>query len=222
MTLAELRGGVMVRLGPRERIPLAAVDIEIHNAVDDIRAMAKLMGVENLDRCKYLDTASGKDIYEWPAEAEEVRDVFYLGWGPSPIPMTEVTFREQHLVDWVGLTGSIRPFSWVQLPGRRFRIMAGLIQDKTDNLMVRFFPGPKKMVKDDDEPNLPRAVHENIIPYAIMRMASYDGIGLSHPASFNYYKAQMQGRLEVYLQPESVSGAANHIVDTDDLYSGGA
>lgn len=221
MTLAELRGGVIMRLGPREKIPLGGVDIEIHNAVDDIRAAAKLATSERLDKIAYLDTSSGKDIYDYPEGAETIRDVFYLGYGPTAIPMTEVSFREQWLVDWGGISGCIMPYSWTELPERRFRIMNRGVTNKQNNLLVRFFPNAKRMIKATDEPNLPANVHENIIPHATLRMASYEGIGLSHPDKFSAYYRMMDDRLAVFLQPDSVSGGGNHIVDMDDIYVGG-
>lgn len=224
MMLSEIRGGVMLRLGPREKVTalLAAVDIEIHNAIDDVRSQAKLLGAETLDRVAYIDAQANQDIYPWPEEADEIRDVFTLGAGVTPIPMTQAGFREQHIVDWAGWPWSTSPFAWTQYPGRRFRVLQRPLQDEPNAFMVRFFPGHKRMVKATDEPNLPRAVHENLIPLATMRMASYDGIGLSHPVSFDLYRRHMAERLELFLQPDSTSGSANQIQDLDPYYIGGA
>jgi hypothetical protein len=221
VTLAEIRGGVIMRLGPKSAIPLGGVDIEIHNSIDDVRAKARLMGTEALDRCAYINTVAGQDIYDWPEEAEEVRDVFRLRGSLTPIPMVEIAFREQPIADWVGLSGYCQPYTYTQLTGRRIRIMDRPVQSGVDAVMMRFFPAPKRMVKEMDEPNLPRQVHENIIPGAILRMASYDGIGLAHPASFNYYRSLLDERLELFLQTESVSGAANYVQDVDSYYPGG-
>lgn len=221
MTLAEIQGGVVARLGPRSAIPIAGVNIEIHNAADDIRARARNLGVETLDRVAYINAVAGLDVYDWPDEADEIRDVFFLNFGETPIPMTAITFREQPIVDWVGLAGTVMPFTYVQLPGRRIRVMNKPLQSTEDAFMVRFFPGPKRMVKPTDEPNLPRQVHENLIPQAVMRMASYEGIGLAHSASFDIYRRQMEERLINFLQPQSLDGT-DHIVDVDAYYQGGA
>lgn len=221
MTLAELRGGVYARLAPREKILAPAVDLEIHNAIDDIRAEARNCHSEALDRIAMLDALPGVDIYDYPEEAEEIRDVFYMLYGTTPMPMASIGFREQVIADWVGFGGTCRPFAYTTLPERKIRVLDKSASYAANAFLVRFFPGPSLMVKATDEPNLPRPVHENIIVGAVMRLAGYSDIALSHPASFNIYRLEMKDRLLKYLQPDATD-AANHIQDEDPYYPGGA
>lgn len=224
MNLAELRGGVIMRLAPRDKISLAAVDIELTNAADDIRAQARSMGVERLDRVAYINEIANIDIYDYPEEADEIRDIFTLRAGIYPTRMHEISFREQPILDWAmwPYGPTLYPFSWVPIPPRRFRVINKPTQDCENGIMVRFFPGSKKLVKPDDEPNLPRPVHENLIPNAVMRLAGYSDLTLAQPQAFQIYQRALQDRLERFLQEESVSGAANRIQDEDAFYPGGA
>ena len=210
-----------MRLGPRDRIPIPAIDIELHNAGYDLLAAIRVTGNERIDRVAYTDTLAGINIYPFPEEAEEVRQVFFLGFGSTPIPMTRINFQEQPMVDWVGLAGSVMPFTYCELTERRIRLMNTPIDAGKDIILWKYLPKPKRLFKPDDEPNFPASIHECLIPYAVVRMAGYDGIGLSHPQSFEIYKRGMQERLYQFLQPEGIAGS-DHVLDMDPYYPGGA
>lgn len=221
MNLGELRGGVYMRLGPRDKIPPAAVDIEIHNATRDIIGVARRTRSERMDQIGYADIISGLDIYPWPEEADEIRAAWFLNFGTTPIPLVKVTFEEQPIADWIGNAGNIQPFTYCQIPERRIRLLNMPYSNVENGLMWKYIPRPKRLVKASEEPNLPEQVHECIIPRAVMRLAGYEGIGLSHPASFNIYAKNMEGVLLDYLQPESPDGG-DHVLDNDVYYPGGA
>lgn len=205
-----------MRLAPREKILLAAVDIEIHNAIDDVRAEARNMGVQTLDLVSYIDVEANIDVYDYPEEAEEIRDIFTLRAGTTPLPLNPVGFREQPLTDYAYRSGD-----YTLLPGRKFRVMNCPTSSSENGFMVRYFPAPKRLVKPTDEPNLPRPVHENVIPQAVVRLASYDGIRLVHPSSFEKYRALMVDRLGKFLQP-ATADATNYVRDVDSNYTGGS
>lgn len=221
MNLAELRGGVYMRLGPRDKIPPAAVDIEIFNAMRDVLSACRRTRSERIDQVAYADIISGLDIYPWPEEADEIRALWFLNFGQVPIPMTKVAFEEQPIVEWVGNAGNIQPFTYAQLPERRIRMLNMPYTNVENGLMFKYTPRPKRLTKASDVPNIPEQIHECIIPRAVMRLAGYDGIGLSHPAGFNIYAKQMEAMLYDYLQPESPDGG-DHILDNDVFYPGGA
>lgn len=210
-----------MRLGPKDRLPVAAVDIEIHNAIGDVLAQMRNVGSERLDRVAYSDIVANLDIYPWPDDAEEIRQVWFLNFGKAPIPMTKIAFQEQPIVDWVGLAGSVMPFSYAQLPERRIRLCNMPQSSNENSIMWKYTPRPKRLVKATDEPNLPEPIHECIIPRAILRLAGYDGIGLAHPRTFDIYRKEMDQRLIDYLQPESIDGG-DHVIDNDPYYPGGA
>lgn len=198
-----------------------AVDIEINNGIRDVLAVARNLHVEKLDQVAYADIQADIDIYPWPDEAEEIRQVWFLNFGKSPIPMTKIAFQEQPIVDWVGLAGSVMPFSYAQLPDRRIRLCNMPYTAQENSIMFKYFPRPTKLVKATDEPKLPEAVHECIVPRAVLRLAGYEGIGLAHPRSFDIYRKEMEQRLIDYLQPESIDGG-EHVIDNDPYYPGGA
>jgi hypothetical protein len=221
MNLAELRGGVMARLTPWDKVPVAAVDIELYNAQLDVLAMVRSLGNKRLDQEAYANVVADQDIYPWPEDAAEIRDVVWLNFGKTPIPMTKIGYREQPQVDWVGLVGSIMPFTYCELPGRRIRLGTKSTDTVTNGLLYRYFPNARHLVKPTDEPSFPEAVHECLVPPAVMRLGSYDGIGLAHPQSFEIYRKYMQERLLLFLQPEGVENAST-IQDFDPYYPGGA
>ena len=227
-TLAAYQGAIMKRVFAPRALDIAHVNQEINNAAQEVYLQVRTSHSDKLTTSATMQLVADKDMYQLPQGCEPgmVRGIDRMDRGSNPVALQPIPWERQnhytgglnvgstHYGLWSGYTYTIEP------GGTQVRILEKPSTNVDNGLRFWFIRKWAEMVNLEDIPVLPDAIHECVIPPAVIRMAQSPDARLANPAAFELYRQQMAAMLVRYLEPDEID-RPNVVQDYDRFYAFG-
>jgi hypothetical protein len=218
--LAELRGGVLLRVKDPHKIHPAALDAEINHSINDIFLKMREDTSYKISRITTIPILADKDMYPLPKGLLALLHVERLDAGAVPVSVQKVDQWSMNERARQGIGFLAQRFSYSPVGGKFIRLLEKPSNSVDPGIRYTYIASPDPLVNDKDEPEIPDAIHETIIPRAIYRLTQHWGIELAAPRTFAAYKREMDERLASFIKPDEIDQPAD-IHDEDVFYPGG-
>lgn len=231
-TLADYRGAITSRILDPEVLPLAALDYEINQAVQDVFLEIRDAWHTKTQQTVPVSLRSNIDVYPLPDECGDLTLVQRIDDGGGPVRVYPVDFRRTDEVsssspamgywsppdapaDWVSTQAG---GSWYShLPDRKIRLHQVPTLDAAGGLLLTFYPRAVPLVKLQDAPNIPDEIHEVVVGFALQRLAQHRGVQLANMDAVDNFIGRQHDRLVRFLSPSDTDRQPN-IADEDTIY----
>lgn len=208
MTFRELLGECMMRLANKESIEPASVMFSLNHAQQDILIMMREAHNDKLHLLTYMDLRDGVGIYDWPERVGEVVQLERLDKANRALPVVRVSHLGSEIESAGGIPNAMlsvtytaaEPYTYVPLPGRRFKLNELPDADHERGLRITHLPRVTPMTEIDAVCELPEEIHECLVPRAVSRIAQ-QGAQLANPQAFAKYEREMADLLVRFLHP---------------------